>query len=463
MTSGSEHHEPSAHREPVAPPKGRPAPGSVTVDAPSIAVTGEVTDASAVFHSIPFATIPGPFRPSETIPRHTGPAEAKPAHDGTAGDKDATALTLWVPRGTRPGDDLPVVAYIHGGSYEEGSHEDERVDGAAYNERGVILASIGYRLKLEGFAQFHDDPEWHFRGTDDARNGLFWLARNIEAFGGDPTNITLMGQSAGGGAVLWLTRKDHLVPGVQRVIPISPAFPRVTAKKRKGKLRAAMGVPVTREHFTRRRENNRGAFDRGYRRYRLTHPLDVPVGPAPFIPGDLAELPRLITVTHDEFHTLPAMRWLDSHRLGGPLFRPGAQAFALNPPARSYLDMLPDRDREARWVQLASDALVRRWAAQTLEEAPGRSWLLEWLGDGDTPAEHSGDLPHVFGKHPASGPILDIIAGFARGEEPGWERSAPGTGRKALGMSIVDGSTRELSDPLRSARLGFCPRPGTGR
>lgn len=137
---------------------------------------------------VPYCTIPGLF------------------HDATAGSEDGE-LHIYAPSGTVPVDGLPVLAFIHGGRFEEGSPAD--INGTALTRERFVVVSIGYRLGLAGFAQFHDDNPAHYRGIADVQLALEWLQHNIEGHGGDPTNITLIGQSAGAAIALWLARRDH--------------------------------------------------------------------------------------------------------------------------------------------------------------------------------------------------------------------------------------------------------------
>ena len=456
---------PRPGEERIAPPPGEPVTGPAIVEAPSITALGEVTDRAAVFHSLPVLDIPGPFERSRPIPAR--PEGSRPRHDGRAGDPTATAATIWVPRGACPGDGLPVIAHVHGGAYEAGSHESPRIDGAPHAERGVVLVSIGYRLGLEGFLRLPGEPPARYRGIDDARATLTWLRENIAAFGGDPDNVTLMGQSAGAGVALWLAREDHLVPGVRPVPPLSPAFPRVPAHRRRAALPLAVPGPRRRAALTRALARRPRRVRAGYRLFTRTHPFDLQIGPAPFDAGALAALPLIVTVTHDECQWLPTalrrptMRWLDEHPATRAALAPAARGLGLRVPFGEYLAALPEADRNRPWVSLASDAIIRRWAAHALEGARGEAWLVEYRGTEDKPARHSDDLDLVFGKAPgpASTRVIDGLAALARGGRPSWPAYTPGGGRKALSFSLASGEAEVIADPLRAARVGFGTPP----
>ncbi|MBR0451595.1 MAG: carboxylesterase family protein [Oscillospiraceae bacterium] len=117
------------------------------------------------------------------------------------------ALNIWTPAKT--GDEkLPVMVWIFGGGLQEGYCHEMEFDGEALNRRGVILVSIAYRLNCFGFLTHPDlvkeDPEHPANyGLLDQAYALAWIKRNIANFGGDPDNITIYGQSAGGGSTMY--------------------------------------------------------------------------------------------------------------------------------------------------------------------------------------------------------------------------------------------------------------------
>ncbi|MCX5240725.1 carboxylesterase family protein [Streptomyces prunicolor] len=106
-------------------------------------------------------------------------------------------LNVFTPDPT-PGADLPVLVWIHGGGYVAGSAASPWYDGSAFARDGIVLVSIGYRLGIEGFLHLDDAPD--NRGVLDWIAALTWVRDNIDAFGGDPSKVTIAGQSAGGGA-----------------------------------------------------------------------------------------------------------------------------------------------------------------------------------------------------------------------------------------------------------------------
>ena len=168
------------------------ATSSVTVECPAGTITGE----PHYFRSIPYAKA-RPFADAEKL---------EPLRIDATGKHEGLYLTLATPE-ARFGADAPVIVYIHGGGYDGGTRFDARTEPTFFREQGFVVVSVDYRVGLEGFARFHDDEANRYRGIDDCVLALEWVQKNIEHFGGDPTNVTLIGQSAGAGIALWLTRR----------------------------------------------------------------------------------------------------------------------------------------------------------------------------------------------------------------------------------------------------------------
>ncbi|WP_442875766.1 carboxylesterase/lipase family protein [Actinoallomurus sp. NBC_01490] len=94
---------------------------------------------------------------------------------------------------------LPVLVWIHGGAYIAGASSDPMYDPAALTGAGLVVVSINYRVAAEGFALVEGAPA--NRGLLDQIAALEWVQRNIAAFGGDPDQVTVAGQSAGAGSI----------------------------------------------------------------------------------------------------------------------------------------------------------------------------------------------------------------------------------------------------------------------
>ncbi len=117
--------------------------------------------------------------------------------------EDCLYLNIWTPDDADENAQLPVGFYIHGGAFMGGAGSEMEFDGAAYARRGVILVTINYRCGIFGFlahpwlAQESEKGLCGNYGILDQIAALTWVRENIRAFGGNPDNITIFGQSAG--------------------------------------------------------------------------------------------------------------------------------------------------------------------------------------------------------------------------------------------------------------------------
>ena len=190
---------------------------TAVVEAPAGAVCGRVdateTGRSAqAYLGIPFAeTTAGSNRwqPPQPKPRWSEtrramrvghscpqpPPPPSPAAEVPPQSEDCLNLNIWVPNDAAV-KDLPVMVFIHGGSFLAGSGADPLYDGAylAANQ-GIVVVSINYRLGALGFLAL-GEISGNF-GLLDQQAALAWVQRNIAAFGGDPGKVTVYGESAG--------------------------------------------------------------------------------------------------------------------------------------------------------------------------------------------------------------------------------------------------------------------------
>ena len=138
--------------------------------------------------------------------------------------EDCLYLNVWTPAAGKPEAKLPVIFWIHGGAYMGGYGHEIEFGGDAYAKKGVILVTINYRLGMCGFLA-HPLLTAENDGKGSGNYGLFdqlaalkWVKRNISAFGGNPDNITVMGQSAGAGSVQALISSPLTKELIQRAI-----------------------------------------------------------------------------------------------------------------------------------------------------------------------------------------------------------------------------------------------------
>ncbi len=124
-----------------------------------------------------------------------------------ARSEDCLYLNVWTPAAGDAEANLPVVVWIHGGAFTGGYGHEIEFDGTAYSKKGVILVTINYRLGMCGFlahpllTEENGGKSSGNYGFYDQLAALQWVHNNIRNFGGDPGNVTVMGQSAGAGSV----------------------------------------------------------------------------------------------------------------------------------------------------------------------------------------------------------------------------------------------------------------------
>ena len=115
--------------------------------------------------------------------------------------EDCLFLNIFAPDTAREGSKLPVLVYIHGGGFTGGCGHEKHFDGPAWPGKGIVGVTLNYRLGPLGFLVLPELAEEAGHtgnyGLYDQLAALQWIRANISAFGGDPDNITIMGQSAG--------------------------------------------------------------------------------------------------------------------------------------------------------------------------------------------------------------------------------------------------------------------------
>ncbi len=185
-------------------------------------LAGVTTGGVESFKGIPFAAPPVGdlrWRPPEPPANWTGVRKAdafgpicmqaaRGFFSGSPMSEDCLTLNVWRPAGAKPGDKLPVMVWIYGGAFIQGSSAAPFYDGTRFAKAGVILVSLNYRLGRFGFfahpALDGKGAPFGNYGLMDQIAGLGWVKANIDRFGGDPHNVTVFGESAGAISVNYL-------------------------------------------------------------------------------------------------------------------------------------------------------------------------------------------------------------------------------------------------------------------
>ncbi|WP_409463117.1 carboxylesterase/lipase family protein [Amycolatopsis sp. GA6-003] len=180
------------------------------------AVRGIVDDAGELYRAIPYAAAPvgpGRFARPEPHPGWSGvrdgtqpsPTAPQPVRDfgrldltpyfGPGWVRGEEYLTVDVRTPAADAGNRPVMVFVHGGGFVTGSTRAALYDGSAFARDGIVLVTVNYRLGIPGFLALEGAPD--NRGLLDVIAALRWVRDSIAAFGGDPRNVTVFGQSAG--------------------------------------------------------------------------------------------------------------------------------------------------------------------------------------------------------------------------------------------------------------------------
>jgi para-nitrobenzyl esterase len=167
--------------------------------------------------------------------------------------EDCLTLNVWTPAVRAA--PLPVMVWLHGGGNDSGTGSQTYYDGSAFARDGVVLVTLNYRLGLLGFfahpaltREAGNAATGNF-GLLDQIAALRWVHANIAAFGGDPSNITLAGESAGGNDVLALASSDEarglFARGIVESAPgVADRWPTLAEAEMQGtKLATSLGLP----------------------------------------------------------------------------------------------------------------------------------------------------------------------------------------------------------------------------
>lgn len=344
--------------------------------------------------------------------------------DGWVEGDDYLSANIWTPVG---GERLPVMVWIHGGAWTGGAAMAPVHDGTAFARDGVVLISIGYRLGIEGFLPIPGAPT--NLGMRDMIAALEWVRENAVAFGGDPSNVTVFGESSGAMSTADLM-VSPLAEGLFRRAILQSGHglmvrtPEVTEKVTR-KVAKLMGVPATVDGFRSTTiEQGLEALDKvslptagldmrgrngrdpayGLSRFLPVYGDDViPVPPLDALKaGKGANVDLLIGTNLEEMniYLVPTgvkkklgklLSWFilsRSHRGAGKVLKAYAKGMKGARPGEVLAAAMTD--------------LVFRWPARVFAKAhKGRTWFYEmdWRSpafDGELGAAHAVDVPFVF-------------------------------------------------------------------
>ena len=431
-----------------------------------------------------------------------GPADTTPETE------DCLTLNLWTP-GLGDGGTRPVMVWLHGGAFAYGSGNRAVTDGANLARRGdVVVVSVNHRLNIFGFLHLDDigGAGWMHSGNAgmlDLIAALCWVRDNIAAFGGNPGNVTVFGESGGGGKVSVLVAMPAAKGLFHRAIIQSGAAIRVSTRERAN----ALAAQALRELGLRGHECERlmeqpperilAAIAPAVRAVgRSRWPLldrydfgpvvdgdDLPQHPCePEAPGISDGIPLLVGGTHEESAFFLAD---DDQVWNGVLseteLRQRVAAIAeaeANALLAVYYAAMPQASSGDRLIKALTGSnfwirtviLAERYAARP-RRAPVYMYSLDWQSPahlGRLKAHHAMDLPFVFdntetadttagakGARELAARMADTWIAFARHGQPDnpaipeW----PAYTQAERATMVFDDECRITRDPDRDARV----------
>ena len=346
------------------------------------------------------------------------------------GSEDCLFLNVWTPaldaRARRP-----VLVYIHGGGFNNGSGSDPLYDGSALCRRGdVVVVTLNHRLNTFGYLYLGalGDPRYAASGNAgqlDLVQALQWVREHATTFGGDPGNITVFGQSGGGAKIATLMAMPAARGLFQRAWTMSgqqvtAAGPRAAAQRaavameavHAPDLAALLRLPAADLLAATRARDPSRVEDTALYFGPVLDEVVLPVHPFwPQAPAQSAAIPMVIGNTHDETRAFlgndPGNFALDWNTLPAQLEK------------QQFVDLLPSVVIEhyrrlyphytASEVFFAATTAGRSWrgaveelearARQPATAAPTWSYQLDWpspVEEGRLRAFHTLDIPLVF-------------------------------------------------------------------
>lgn len=482
-----------------------PAP---VVNAPAGSLEGLREGSAKVFRAIPYALAPTGerrWKPPAVLPRWQGvraaqtmgvacmqpPMAAGPYDRGKVPmAEDCLTLDVTAPADAR---NAPVMVWIHGGTLIWGSGHSKMYDGQEFAKRGVVLVSINYRLGVLGYLahpelsrESPDDTSGNY-GLLDQIQALQWVRDNIAAFGGDPRNVTIFGESAGALSVEYLLASPK-ARGVfdKAIIESGYLFTMPELRGKRGEEAAAEDIGVW---LAGKLKAPDLAALRAMDADKLVE-ASAATGYAPYgtIDGKVLKRQMVDTFDHGEQAPVPLIAGFNSGeirslRFLAPPVPPSPTAYVEGIRARygdladDYLHLYPAAgDLEQNGLDSTRDA-VFGWASERLvrkQAALGQPAFLYYFSHSYPSADaagltgfHASEVPFVFGtiantppawpaipdtaaERRISSAMLDYWTSFARSGKPS---SANGPAWNAFGSSSAFMHFAETPQ----AAMGFMP------
>ena len=194
------------------PPAAAPAGAPAVLKIKQGTLKGSSVNGADYFYAVAFAPAPVGdlrWRPPGAPPSWAGERDATKAPPSCQAQEDCLYLNLVRPAGAKPGAKLPVIVWIHGSAFRVGQAIGAfgaDTEGTEFAKKGVIVVGVNHRLGRAGwFAHpaLSKEPGLTANyGNMDQIAGLKWVKANVAAFGGDPNNVTVVGESAGAMGIL---------------------------------------------------------------------------------------------------------------------------------------------------------------------------------------------------------------------------------------------------------------------
>jgi para-nitrobenzyl esterase len=412
--------------------------------------------------------------------------------------EDCLHVNVWTP-GLRDGKKRPVIFYIHGGAYNNGTVNCDLYDGNRLCHRGdVVVVTVNHRLNAFGYMYLGDlNKEYADSGNAgmlDIILALKWVQQNIAEFGGDASRVLIFGQSGGGAKCATLMAMPAAKGLFHRVLTMSgqqvTAKPTVIANEVTKDVLDKLGVKYDQLDVLKTLPMEK--IQEAARVSSAWLPVRdggvLPRDPFdPDAPSISAGVPMILANTHDETVTSAAGRTgvLTWEQAPEALKNSVGQYLGSYTPEeiiRRYREIYPDRD--AAHIVVAAAVAFRAWPGQVIEAdrraADARSQAHTWVYriDWKTPfpgnwAIHTIDLPFVFDNvalapgmcgasaeeqaaaQPLATKMSEMLIAFARTGDPNCKAIPhwPSYGLKGRETMIFDNETRVEKDPRGAERV----------